>query len=89
MNRLVIRHKVENFADWKRAFVLHADARVNHGLKLLNVMRNVDEPTEIVVALEVEDPEMAREYVKSVSLRNAMKDAGVKNEIEIFYGQTA
>lgn len=49
MNYLLIRHKVADFAKWKPAYDAHGSARGNAGLKEERLLRNIDNPNEVVL----------------------------------------
>lgn len=85
MPYMLIRHNVEDYAAWKRAFVdvYLPTAREASGVKSIEYFRNTDHPQELVVFLEVEEPAKARGFGQSESLRRAMQQAGVVGEPEI------
>ena len=49
MNYLLIRHKVADFAKWKPGYDAHGSARANAGLKEERLLRNTDDPNEVVL----------------------------------------
>ena len=72
----IIRHKVRNFANWKRAYDAHEPRRVA-GLGDGRVLRSVDAPNDVMVILEVDDPRRFKKFAASTDLKQAMKKAGV------------
>jgi heme-degrading monooxygenase HmoA len=76
--------KVENYARWREGFDNHASARQAAGATdEVYVMRNVDDPNEVTVILSWTDPQQARAFTQSVSLREAMQNAGVVGRPDI------
>jgi heme-degrading monooxygenase HmoA len=77
MPHLLIHHKVENFAIWKRAYDGHRNARDQAGLTELHLLRTVADQNDVVILFETDDLERARAFVRSDDLRNKMQEAGV------------
>jgi hypothetical protein len=73
---LLIRHKVKDFAAWKPVFEDHSATRKAAGSKGGYLLRNHDDPNEVVVLLEVEDLGKARQFAQSADLKEAMQRAG-------------
>ena len=85
-----VRHKVEDYANWKESFDKHAPARQAGGATdEAYVMRNVDDPNEITIVLGWSDLEKARTFTQSVSLKEAMQEAGVIGPPEVHFLEAA
>lgn len=81
---LHIRHTVMNYARWKEGFDIHLAARQAGGsTQEVCVMRNVDNPQEIIVVLGWDDLATASAFANSVSLQTAMEEMGVVGEAEV------
>lgn len=85
MNYLLVRHKIEDYGKWKPVFDAHSSSRTAGGLDGGWLMRNADDPLEIVVFFKVSDPARAREFVDSQDLKNAMRDAGVLDTPDTYF----
>lgn len=85
MNYLLIRHKCENFAEWKTAYDAHFPSRQQAGLKEKHLLRNLDDPSEVVLLYEVHDREKAQAFIESSDLREAMKNAGVIDKPDLYF----
>lgn len=72
-----IRHKVADFAKWKLAYDAHAAARQAAGLNEEHLLRNIDNPNEVILLFTAEDLEKAQAFIASSDLREAMQSAGV------------
>lgn len=87
---LFIRQTVADYAQWKEGFDNHAAARQAGGAtNEVCVMRNVDDPNEIIVVLGWCDLKQARTFSQSVSLQAAMKKMGVVGVPEVRFLETA
>ena len=76
--------EVEDYARWREGFDNHASAREAAGsTDEVVVMRNVDDPNEVTVILGWIDPHQAKAFTQSVSLREAMQNAGVVGRPDI------
>lgn len=85
MRFLCVRHKVEDYGKWKSVFEETQERRREFGLKGGWIMRNPEDPKELVVLLEVEDLIKAREFIHSDYARDAMERAGVIGEPQICF----
>lgn len=77
MTYMLVRHKVADYARWKKVFDAHAAARRQAGLKLEHLLRNVEDPSEVFLMFEVEDLARARAFVNTAAARQAKEEAGV------------
>jgi hypothetical protein len=85
MSHILVRHKVSDYSKWKSAYDSHSAARQEAGLKEERLLRNVDDPREVILLFEVKDLEKGRQFAASVSLREAMQDAGVVDKPDIYF----
>jgi hypothetical protein len=81
----LIRHKVADFAKWKPLYDAHLPARQKAGLKELHVLRNADDPNEVILLFEADDLQKAREFAASADLRETMQKAGVLDKPDIYF----
>ena len=84
---VMVRHQVADFGKWKSAYDAHAPARTKAGLKELNVLRNIDNPDEIVLLFSADDLGKAKAFTASQDLREAMEKAGVKDKPDVWFLQ--
>jgi hypothetical protein len=85
MRYLLVRHKVAEFDQWKSAYDAHLPAREKAGLVEGHLLRNIDDPNEVLILFEVADLQKAREFVDSADLRAAMEKAGVVDKPDIYH----
>jgi len=74
---MLCRNRVSDFSKWKVVFDSHAEAHRDAGLRLVNLWRSIEEPTNIFFVLEVDDLNMAREFINSPDSARAGEEAGV------------
>jgi hypothetical protein len=82
---MLVRHKVADFAKWKAAYDAHGSARQNAGLKEEHLLRNVDDPNEVILLFSAEDLEKAKAFSASDDLRQAMQKAGVTDKPDVYF----
>jgi quinol monooxygenase YgiN len=80
MTQVMIRHKVENYADWKSAFDGFAETRKSGGEKSYRILHPSDNPNDLVLFFEWESVEKAETFLASSELKEAMQRAGVAGE---------
>jgi hypothetical protein len=85
MPYVLVRHKVSDFSKWKPAYDAHLPARQKAGLKEEHLLRNTDDPNEVVLLFEAKDIEKAKEFASSADLREAMQSAGMVDKPDIYF----
>jgi heme-degrading monooxygenase HmoA len=85
MPYILVRHKVADFSKWKPVYDAHLPARQEAGIKEVHVLRNVDDPNEVVVLSEAENLQKARDFAASSDLREKMQEAGVVDRPDIYF----
>jgi hypothetical protein len=84
MALVIVRHKVAEFATWKRAFDGHAPARGEVGFSNVRVYRSADDSSDVVVLLDTDDIGKAKQFIASPELKSAMNAAGVVDKPDVF-----
>jgi hypothetical protein len=72
--------RVRDFDAWKLVFDEDESRRREHGARRHWVYRTVEDPDDVVVALEFPSVDAARSFVEEPGLRDAMGRAGVQGE---------
>jgi heme-degrading monooxygenase HmoA len=85
MPYLLVRHKVADYARWKPIFDEHGAARKASGSKGGLLLRNAEDPNEIILLFEWDDLEQARRFAQSDDLRQAMERAGVADRPNLYF----
>jgi len=77
MTYLLCRNRVADFSRWKAVFDSHAPAHRKAGLRLVNIWRKIEEPTNIFFIFEVADIDKAREFISNPEAARAGAASGV------------
>ena len=85
MPYVLIRHKVEDYAKWRPGYNEHGSTRKAGGCMGTHVFRNAENPSEIVILLEWDEMENARQFIQSADLREEMKRHGLADEPDIYF----
>lgn len=85
MPYVLVRHKVADYARWKPVFDEHSAARKASGFKGGHLFRKADDPNELVILLEVDNLEKARQFVQSEDLRKTMQRSGVYDQPDVYF----
>jgi uncharacterized protein (DUF1330 family) len=85
MAYVLVRHTVADYATWKPLFDQHGEMRQQYGIKGGNLFRVANNPNELVILFEIEDPDQARAFMQSEGLRETMQRAGVTGPPEVFF----
>ena len=85
MKHLLIRHKVADFAKWKKAFTAHGSVRQAAGLENLYLLRSVDDPSEVVLLFAASSIPKAKALLSSENMRVVMQSAGVIGKPEFLF----
>jgi quinol monooxygenase YgiN len=85
MSYVLIRHKVANYAKWKR--VVHAAKawRKASGEKSFQVFRSSSAPNDLTIVCSWDSIARMRKFLESAELRERMKQAGVVGQPEIHF----
>ena len=85
MAHLLVIHTVEDFDRWKAGFDAHAGTRRASGGGDYQVLRNTQNPNEVVVLFNWESVAKAQAFAASDDLREAMQKAGVVGRPNIYF----
>lgn len=85
MPYLLVRHKITDYQHWKSAFDQHGATRKASGSKRGVLLRNIQDPNELVIIVEFEDLSQARQFAHSDDLQKKMREAGVIDQPNIYF----
>ncbi len=80
-----LRHKIADYAKWKRAVHAATAFRKVNGELSFKAFRSSDDPNDVTVICEWASAAKARKFVGSDELRKRMKEAGVVGKPKIQY----
>ena len=82
-NYMLVRHKVRDFAVWKRGYDSHRAKREETGLTEKYLLRETNDPNEIIILFEARDLDQAAAFAESADLRETMEKFGVVDKPNI------
>lgn len=82
---MLVRHKVRDFAEWKRGYNEHLPKRNDAGLTEKYLLHNDQDPNEVIAVFEASDLGRAREFAQSEDLRETMQRVGVVDKPDIYF----
>ncbi len=85
MPYLLVRQKVTDYEQWKSAFDAHSVIRQANGSRGGQLFRSTSDPKELVVLLEWDVLERARQFAQSEEFREVMQRAGVVDQPDIYF----
>ncbi len=78
-DRVMISHKVKNFADWLKVYDEEGtESRKANGLMDRGLARDIDDSNLVYIVFAITDMDKAKERMNSVALKKLMMDAGVE-----------
>lgn len=85
MAKLIVHHKVEDYAAWRKIFDDHAETRKEFGSTGFQVFQSASDPNDVTAIMDWPSVDAAKAYSTSDSLKEAMKNAGVTSQPEVMY----
>ena len=82
---LLVRHRIQEWSRFNKAFEESEDRRREYGLMAGTITRNAERPDEVIVLIQCRDLEMAKEFMKSDYMKQAMEKAGLTDAPDIYY----
>jgi hypothetical protein len=83
--KVIVRHKVRDFAAWKRFFLGDAKRQRDAGFTSWHLTRNKNDMNELVIIFECADLDKAKPMFSDPDLAEVMKKAGVLDEPTVFF----
>ncbi len=85
MAKLIVHHKVQDYAAWRKVFDDHDNARKEFGSTGFQVLQAASDPNDITVITDWPSVDASRAFVTSASLKDAMKNAGVISQPDVAF----
>ena len=82
-NFVLIRHKVQDFAEWKRGYDAYLPKLNEAGLTEKHLFRNAHDANEVHILLEATDLGRAQAFAESAELRESRQKVGILDEPDI------
>lgn len=82
---MFVRHKVNNYENWKRVYDKFASVRKEKGVTGASVHRDANDRNVLMITHQFKDMNTASAFANSEDLKSAMADAGVAGPPEIWF----
>lgn len=83
MSIIILKHKVENYKNWRLFYDQDKARRDRAGLNEIICGQRTDEPNLVYMIFESSDAGKVREMLKDPELKDLMEDAGVISKPEL------
>lgn len=77
MVRLFIRHRVQDYAAWRKGYDGFEATRIKLGARGHDVFRGVDDGNDVTACHDFDSLDAAKAFVNSSELKTVMQSAGV------------
>jgi quinol monooxygenase YgiN len=82
----LVRHPVEDFDTWKKAYDTFAPVQAEHGVHAHQVLRSIANPNDVIVTHTFDSTEAAKAFFAMPELKETMSQAGVDaGSVQISY----
>lgn len=85
MALIIVRHKVSDFAAWKKIFDQNKPAQTGADFSNPRVYRSAGDPNEVVVLIDASSIEKARAFGLSPEVKAQMATAGVIDQPTVYF----
>lgn len=85
MIRMLVRHSVENYTTWRKAYDAFDAERKKMGVIGDDVYQALDDPNDVTVYHDFRTRKLAESFAASKRLKDVMKGAGVKGQPKIWF----
>ncbi len=80
------RTGVRDYDEWLRVFESHEKIREDGNISVVGIFRNAAEPDDLLIAIDVPDPDAFGEMLKTPMLVNAIRESGISTDVEYWAG---
>lgn len=85
MIRMLVRHSVQNYGTWRKAYNSFDTERKTMGVVGDDVYQALDDPNDVTVYHDFKTRQQAESFATSQRLKEVMKNAGVKGQPKIWF----
>ena len=85
MIRMLVRHSVENYSTWRKAYNSFGAERKTMGVVGDDVYQALDDPNDVTVYHDFTTRRQAESSATSQRQKDVMKGAGVKGRLKIWF----
>jgi len=85
MAKLIVHHKVQDYAAWRKVFDNDATSRREFGSTSAQVFQSASDPNDVTAIMDWPSVDAAKAFATSASLKEAMKNAGVISQPDVMF----
>jgi len=85
VTRMFVRHKVKDYAAWRKAYDAFDSEREALGVTGHKVFRSIDQPEDVTIWHDFATAQAAKAFASSERLKAVMREAGVEGTPEIWF----
>ena len=85
MAKLIVHHKVQDYAAWRKVFDNDATSRREFGSTGAQVFTSTSDPNDVTAIMDWPSVDAAKAFATSASLKEAMKNAGVISQPDVMF----
>ena len=85
MAKLIVHHKVQDYAAWRKVFDNDATSRREFGSTGAQVFKSASDPNDVTAITDWPSVDAAKAFATSPSLKEAMKNAGVISQPDVMF----
>lgn len=85
MATLIVQHKVQDYALWRKIFDDDEQTRKESGSTGFQVLKSASDPNDLTVIMDWSSVDAAKAFATSDSLKEKMKNAGVISQPEVMF----
>jgi len=85
MTQILVRHRVNDYETWKKAFDEFVDIRKAGGEKAFKIWHSDGDANNLYIYFEWDTPENAKAFMNSPKLKEAMQKGGVAEAPDISF----
>jgi hypothetical protein len=85
MVRMFVRHSVRDYDSWRRVYDAFAPQQEAHGVRAESMFQSVEDPNDVTVTNDFDDLDAARAFLASGEVQEAIKDAGVVGDPQVWF----
>jgi quinol monooxygenase YgiN len=87
MVTMFVRHSYADYDAWRTVYDAFESRHAEFGAHNAVVYRTVDNPNEVTVMHDFDDLASAKAFIEGDAVRDAMAEAGVTGEPEVWFGE--
>ena len=85
MTHILVTHRVNDYATWKKVFDEFVETRKSFGEKTYQILHPTEDPNNLTLVFGWDTPQNAKRFFESTELQTTMQNAGVAEKPTITF----